>query len=120
MKRNSILKSNFCYSILILILLLSCSNSDDNVNLSGEFIIADVETLSFQSSSVPNGVTAQIIGNTYVVQGFDSAANAIVLLINDFDGTGTYDISFSEDNNGTSGLFSNQKYSLEFCWWRRR
>jgi len=31
-----------------------------------------------------------------------------VLVVADYDGIGTYDLSFNEENNGTSGLFSNQ------------
>jgi len=95
------------------ILCIGCTSSDDGSN-SGEFIIANVETLNFESSNVPNGVTAAKIdggdSTTYIVQGFDDAGNAIVLVIANFDGTGTYNFSF-DTNNDASGLFSDQSTS---------
>lgn len=90
-------------------LIVGCSSSDSDENgTSGEFIIADVETISFESSNIPDGVTASVIGTTYIVQGFDDAANGMVLLISDFDGIGTYNLSFGQDGISSSGLFSNQ------------
>ena len=103
----------FFLPFILSTLLVGCSSSDDGpTNNSDEFIIANVETLSFKSSNMANGVTAAKIDGgdsiTYIVQGFDDAGNAIVLFVANFDGTGTYDLSFDEENNGTSGLFSNQ------------
>ncbi len=103
------MRTKFLFYFVLLILFVSCSSSDDGG--TGEFIIADVGTLNFESSNIPNAVTAAKIESsdttTYIVQGFDDAANAIVLFIADYDGPGTYEFSFSEENNGTSGLFSD-------------
>jgi len=102
----------FC---VLLLLVISCSsdNKDDSGKRSSdEFVIASVETLSFKSSNIPNGVTASKIDSsvltTYLVQGIDNAGNALVLTIAKFDGVGTYNFNFDEDSNDASGLFSNQ------------
>jgi len=104
--------SRFCLLFYFTSLLFaSCTSSDDGSN-SGEFITANVETLNFKSSNVPDGVTAAKIdgGNstTYIVQGFDDAGNAIVLVIANFEGPGIYNFSFDDDDNNASGLFSDQ------------
>jgi len=110
MKIQSLRQLGLHYFLFLSILLMSCSSADDGGN-SGEFIIADVETLNFQSSNTPNAVTAAKIegssATTYIVQGFDDAANAIVLFVADYDGPGTYSLDFNEDTDGTSGIFSN-------------
>lgn len=111
MKLLSFLRLTLC---LVLLFMSSCSSSDknDSNNNSDEFIIASVETLSFESSDIPNAVTASKIESTdlttYLVQGFDNAGNAIVLIIADFDGVGTYSFSTDDNDNNASGTFSNQ------------
>ena len=109
----------FCFMRLILcgilcLVITSCSSeeNDESNNGSGEFIMASVETLSFESSDVADGVTASKIestnSTTYLVQGFDDAGNAIVLTIADFDGVGTYNFTANSGDNDASGLFLSQ------------
>lgn len=42
-----------------------------------------------------------------IVQGIDDEGNAIVLFVSQYDGAGTYDLSFKDDSNGTGGTYSN-------------
>ena len=109
----------FCFVRLVLcgvlcLVIYGCSSgeNDESNNSSGEFIVASVEALSFESSNVADGVTASKIestnSTTYVVQGFDDAGNAIVLVIAGFDGVGTYNFTADNNDNDASGLFSSQ------------
>ncbi len=108
------MRTKFLLNFILILLFVSCSSSDDGS--TGEFIVADVDTLNFESSNTENAVTAAKIESTestsYIVQGFDDASNSIVLFISAYDGPGTYDLNFNEDNNGISGLFS----TLQATW----
>lgn len=112
---SSIMKYVF-HTFIILAAFTSCG-TDDNGNgtdedIALEFIRATVENLDFESSNEPNGVTATKIegdnSTIYLVQGFDTAGNAIVLTISNYDGEGTYSLNFDEDTVGTLGQYSDQ------------
>lgn len=94
---------------------MGCSSSDDGGS-SDEFIRANVETISFSTAARPDAVTASKIESTMfttlLVQGVSDEATSIVFVINEYDGVGTYNLSFSGDSNGTSGLYA----SLEGAW----
>jgi hypothetical protein len=98
--------------VVIGFMFFSCSSSsDDAVDANtDEFITASVETISFTSASRPEAVTAvkiETATTTLIIQGVSDVPSAMVLIINDYEGLGTYDLSFTEDSDGTSGLYSS-------------
>jgi len=99
------------FAVLFSVGLLNCSSSDDNAN-DGEFIRATVETLSFESVNVPDGATAAKIDGgdfiTFIVQGFDSAGNIVVIAVPEYDGPGTYSLGNDNGEFSASGLFGNE------------
>ncbi len=113
MKSNSYKLKNFVFFI-VLLSFLSCSSDDDLQTGNGEFIIANVETLSFESrSQLQSGPTAAKIDGgqfiTFIVQGADDAGNIIAIVVPEYTGPGTYNLGNSIDNFSGSGLFSTQE-----------
>ncbi|QLG45883.1 hypothetical protein [Costertonia aggregata] len=99
--------------VFLSILFLSCSSSAEDGPADGEFIRATVENVSFESSDVSDGATASKIDGgsfiTFIVQGFDSAGNSLVIVVPEYSGPGSYDLG--NDNGGfmASGFFGNQE-----------
>lgn len=102
----------FPLTFVLCSVLFSCSSDSDNTTSANtdEFIRSSVETISFESSLIDDAVTAAKIetaNTTLLVQGFSDAAASIVLIVNEYDGLGTYSLDFSEESNGTSGLYTS-------------
>jgi len=113
MKLGLRIKSSF-FLMLLCLTLLNCSSSDEGGESgNGEFIVASVEGISFETSNSINSVFASKIDGsqftTFLVQGFDDSGNAMVLTIVEYEGTGTYDLAFEEAPNGTAAQYSSQQ-----------
>lgn len=81
----------------------SCGDDDsgatNNNNTSGEFVSAKVNGQAFSSSTMFDAVAASNpTPSTVMVQGSDNSGKAIQIMIMNFDGEGTYNLS-----NMTSG-----------------
>lgn len=79
---------------------MSCSDDDSNSNSngggnqSGEFVSAKVNGVDFASSTLFDAVGASHPNSsTLVVQGSDNSGKAIQIMIMNFNGTGTYNLS---------------------------
>jgi hypothetical protein len=111
---SNFFKFRNCFGLVALLTaLLNISCSDDSTESGdGEFIIASVETLAFESVNVPDGATAAKIDGgdfiTYIVQGFDEDGNTIVIAIPEYDGPGTYELGNINGEFSASGLFGNE------------
>ncbi len=109
MKYRSLPQYFFVSSILLSFLIIGCSSDDGTSAADGEFIVADVETLFFETGERPDDATAALIDGgqfiTLVIQGLDGNGNAIALIAPSYEGEGSYDLSFMEESNGTSGSF---------------
>jgi hypothetical protein len=114
---SNFFKFRNCFGLVALLTaLLNISCSDDSTESGdGEFIIASVETLAFESVNVPDGATAAKIDGgdfiTYIVQGFDEDGNIIVIAIPEYDGPGTYELGNINGEFSASGLFGNGTWS---------
>lgn len=76
----------------------SCGDDDsgsnnNNTNPSGEYVSAKVNGQAFSSSTLFDAVGAQNPAGTLVVQGSDNGGNAIQMMIMNFTGVGTYNLS---------------------------
>jgi len=103
----------FLFLIVLSMVLVSCS-SDDGSEGDGEFIIATVETISFESrGELQSGPTAAKIDGgqfiTFIIQGTDNASNVLAIIVPEYDGPGTYNLGFDNENSSGSGLFSTQQ-----------
>lgn len=91
----------------------SCSSSSEDAlaDNTDEFFVASVETVPFTASTSPEGVSAVRIENettTLKIQGVSNEGNTIVLLVNGYEGSRTYNLGFTNNVRGNYGRYSDQ------------
>lgn len=104
---KTITKLSYAFFICASLALSSCSDDDSSSNggtPSGEFVKAKVNGQNFSSSTTFDAVGASHPqASTVVIQGSNDQGHAIQLMIMNYDGPGTYDVS---DMTGGQALYT--------------
>ena len=89
------------FYFLAVLLVASCSSDDSEDIVQDDFLTAIINSSAFEAVNGPGDISVRISGSedsvfprTFILQGFDEAINIMGIFVSNYEGPGTYDLSF--------------------------